>query len=346
MIKIQRQLTKTEQKTLKGHYRCSQTALIRERAHAVLLSADGHSVPAIAKILFRDADTVYGWIAAFNNLRLASIFPGYRDNQNAAKLTKEQKEEVKQTLANPHGLPASFWTLPKFKQYIAGRFNLVYESNRSYHYLLEYCGYSFKLPCPFDKRRDTEGAQARLDDIHKEIKGYLQSPNWVVLSADEVIVSWLTEIHRAWLKSGEKTVLKINQEKINQSYFGALNLKNGKAHLVRLKWQNQEEILKALASLLLDYSNKRICLLWDNARWHKGKDIRQALSKGQALERLHLINFPPYSPDLNPQELVWKFGKGLIANFAPDRFKELLRKFEQGLRSKTFNYRIPKFVLR
>lgn len=346
MIKIQRQLTKTEKKTLKDHYRHSQTALIRERAHAVLLSDSGHSVPEIAKVLFRNIDTVYGWINAFNDLRLASIFPGYQDNQNAAKLTKEQKEEVKQTLAKPDGLSASFWTLPKFKQYLAAKFNLVYESDRSYHYLLEYCGYSFKLPSPFDKRRDPEKAQARLDDIHKEIKGYLQSADWVVLTADEVIVSWLTEVRRAWLKRGEKTVLKVSKEKINQSYFGALNLKNGKERLVRMNWQNQEEILKALSVLLPSYPDQRVCLLWDNARWHKGKEIRQALGRGGILERLHLINFPPYSPDLNPQEQVWKFGKELIANFAPDRFEDLLRKFERGIKSKTFNYQIPKFVLR
>lgn len=345
MIKIQK-LTKTEQKTLKDHYRHSQTALVRERAHAILLSAYGHSAPEIVSILFRETDTIYGWIKAFNDLRMASILPGYRDNQNAAKLSKEQKEEVKQTLAKPGGLPASFWTLPKFKEYIKGEFNIVYESERSYHYLLEYCGYSFKLPSPFDKRRDDTAAQKRLDEIHKELKKHERNQDWVILAADEVVVSFVTELRRAWLKRGEKTVIKINRNKINQSYFGTLNLGTGKAHTIRLPWQNQEEIIKALTKLLKFYPNKNICILWDNAKWHKGKELRKLLGKGQPFERIHLINLPPYSPDCNPEELVWKFGKELVANTVPDNLEGLLTMFEQGISKKIFNYELPKFVLR
>lgn len=345
MIKIQK-LTKTEQKTLKDHYRHSQTALIRERAHAALLSAAGHSIPDIAKILFRDADTVYGWVEAFGKLRLASIFSGYRDNQNASKLSKEQKEEVKQTLAKANGLPASFWTLPKFKEYIKGEFNVVYESDRSYHYLLEYCGYSFKLPSPFDRRRNDDKTQKRLDEIHKELKEYRHNRDWVILAADEIAVSFATELRRAWLKRGEQTVIKVNREKVNQSYFGALNLQSGQAHCLRLGWQNQAEIIKALTKLAALYPEKRLCLLWDNAQWHKGKDLRKLLGKGQPFAHIHLINFPPYSPDCNPEELVWKFGKDLIANTVPKDFETLLATFEKGIANKIFNYQIPKFVLR
>ena len=345
MIQIQK-LTKTEQKTLKDHYRHCQTALIRERAHAILLSAAGHTAPQIAAILFRDIDAVYRWIANFNDLRIASIFPGYADNHNAAKLSKEQKEEVKQKLSEPDSLPASFWTLPKFKEYIKGAFDVVYESDRSYHYLMEYCGYSFKLPSPFDRRRNDDVAQQQLTEIHKKLKKYRGNQDWVILAADEVVVSYVTELRRCWLKRGEKTVIKINREKVNQSYFGALNLKTGKAHTVRLPWQNQTEISHALTKLTKFYPDKHICIIWDNARWHKGKELRALLSRGQPLERIHLINFPPYSPDCNPEELVWKFGKEHVANTVPDSFETLLKSFEQGIARKTFNYEIPEFVLR
>jgi transposase len=345
VIKIQK-LTKTEQKTLKNHYRHSQTALTRERAHAVLLSAAGHTVPKIANILFRDTDAIYRWIAAFAEMRIASIFPGYADNQNAVKLSKEQKEEVKQTLVKTNGLPASFWTLPKFKEYIKGEFKIVYESDRSYHYLLEYCGYSFKLPSPFDKRRKDDEAQKQLTEIHKKLKKYKDKQDGVILVADEVVISFVTELRRAWLRRGQKTVIKINREKVNQSYFGALNLKTGKAHNIRLSWQNQTEIGKALMKLIKLYPDKHICIVWDNAKWHKGKELQALLGSGQPLERIHLVNFPPYSPDCNPQELIWKFGKEHIANTAQDSFEVLLKTFERSISKKTFNYKIPEFVLR
>lgn len=339
-------LTSQEREVLKDHYRHCQTALIRERAHAILLSDQRHSIPEIARMLFRDADTVYGWIKSFNEIRIASIFPGYRDNHNASKLTKEQKEEVKRTLSKPNGLTTSFWTLPKFKEYVAAHFNIVYESDRSYHYLLAYCGYSFKLPNPFDKRRNEAKAQKRLNNIHQELRKYWANRAWAILASDEAIISWETEIRRCWMKKGEKTILKVNREKINQSYFGALNLKNGKTHLVRLGWQNQAEIIKALERVCEMYPDHRICILWDNARWHKGKELRVMLGKGKPLERIHLINFPPYCPDLNPQEHVWKFGKDSIGNSAPEAFETLLASFERSISKKIFNYQLPKFVLR
>ena len=290
------------------------------------------------------------WIEAFQSTRVASIFPGYTHNQNAAKLTQVQKEEIKQTLATPTGqagsLPHAFWTLPTFKEYINANFKVVYESERSYHYLLEYIGYSFKLPRPFDLRRNEYTAQKILNNVNKQAKKYLTDKNWTVLVADEANVTSVTEIRRAWLRTGEKTVLKINREKVNQSYFGALDLKTGKAHTIRMPWQNQEEVIKVLHQLLLRYPDTNICIIWDNAKWHKAKLLRDQLGKGKPFERVHLVNFPPYCPDTNPQEHIWKFGKESIANITRETFEELLSAFEKNISDKIFNYKIPKFVLR
>ncbi|MBU4480857.1 hypothetical protein KKH59_00915, partial [Patescibacteria group bacterium] len=34
------------------------------------------------------------------------------------------------------------------------------------------------------------------------------------------------------------------------------------------------------------------CLIWDNARWHKSKQLREKLKKNNSLKHIHLINFP------------------------------------------------------
>jgi transposase len=44
-------------------------------------------------------------------------------------------------------------------------------------------------------------------------------------------------------------------------------------------------------------------LFWDRALWHRGKAIDQVLMKNP---RLEIIFFPTASPELNPQEYVWK----------------------------------------
>jgi transposase len=342
-------LTKEEIFLLELHYSGAGSRLIRERAHAGLLSDDGYSVPEIAKILRRDENTIRDWLHAFASSRIASIFPRYKNNTNASKLTKEQKEEIKKTLAKPptdSDIPQEFWTLPTLKEYISGRFGVVYESDRSYHYLLEYAGMSWKLPSTFDQRRDEAYVTERMKEIRKKLKRLSRDKNTVILSADEARINWETETRRAWLKRGEKTVLKVTRDKIGQSYFGAWNHDNHVCHLIPLVWQNQETMIEALTQLTGIYANKKIVILWDNARWHKGRKLREKLKKGKPLQNIHLINYAPYAPDMNPQEHVWKYGKEMISNQTFETFDALKKYFESAISSKIFDYKIPEFVLR
>lgn len=346
------ELQKGEATTLREYYKTAPSALMRERAHCALLSAKQFSAEQIADILFRDIETIEEWMKKFLQERIASIFHHYDGNRNAAKLTKEQNEGVKKILSSPpsdQGLPGSFWTPPKLKHWMTSQFGVIYESERSYHYLLEHAGYSWKLPETFDRRRNEEFIENRMKEIHQEIQPLLQDERWVVFAADESKVTWETEIRRAWCRTGKKTIVKDEREKEHQNYFSALSLKTGKHHLIPLVWQNAQTILEAMTTLvnLPEYKNKRICVLWDNASWHKNRTIREALKKGHALERVHLIAMPPYAPDMNPEEHVWKYGKDAIANeYFPD-FRDMQIAFEKAVtEQRTFDYRIPEFVLR
>ena len=348
MIHI-RQLTQKEKQILKNHYKQSGCALIRERAHALLLANQDRSIKDITLILMRNEDTIRQWLNDFNQTGISIIFHKYEGNNNASKLTEKQRKEIKQTLEKPpsdKGLPKQFWDVPAIKEYIKGEFGTVYESDRSYHYLLKFQGLSFKLPVPFDFKRDKNQINQRLKKIHQELPKYMNSTNWEVLTADETRITWEAEIRRAWLKKDEKTVVKVHRSNEYQNYFGVLNLKSKKTHTIRLDWQDTDEIIKTLKKISKSYFNKRICILWDNARWHKSKKLREQLAKGNSLEHIHLINFPPYAPDVNPEERVWKFGKDMLANHSLHSFEETKSLFEKSIHRKTFNYRIPEFVLR
>lgn len=336
-------LTNDEQALLKQHYAKAQSRLIRERAHCSLLSHQGRGVHDIAEILMRKQGTIRAWIASFHAERLASIFPRYIGNENAGKLTREQKTEIAATLATPPSdttLPVSFWSVDSLKDYVAATYGIVYESGRSYHHLFTVSRYSFKQPSPFDKHRDDAFIERRMAEICKEIEPFLASDDWIVLAADETRVSWETEIRRAWLPKGQPTILKVDRTKIGQSYFGALNQKTGVHHCVPLSWQNSETIAGVLETLIAAYPAKRVCVIWDNASWHKGKKLRARLGSGHSLERVHLVNLPPYAPDENPEEHVWMVGKDAVANTAFETFDELKKRFVSAVTDRTFSYRI------
>lgn len=297
----------------------------------------------IGDIVSRDEHAIMRWIKDWNEHRMASIFTGHKGNRNASKLTKEQRREIKETLEKPpsnQGLPKSFWDVPMLKKYVEAKFDTVYESDHSYHFLLRFSNLSFKYPDTFDRRRDDAKVAERIEEIRREIKPFLHDPAWEVFASDEVRIELEAQMRRAWLKRGERTIVKVDRNREYQNYIGLLNQKSFVCHIYEMPWQNQEEVIKALKKFKMEYPKKRICVVWDNAKFHKGKLIRRELSKGGVLENFHLINFPPYAPDKNPIEHVWNDSKGAIANMQCDIFLETKTAFAGHVDGRKFKYEI------
>lgn len=348
MIKIQKVVE--EYVLLVEHYKNAQSQLIRDRAHCIILSMQDRSTPDIAAILLRREETIRDWVKSYLVDRLASIFPKYSGNTNASKLTPEQLAEIIQTIQSTpdseNGLPSSFWSVGKLKSYLQAEYGVVYESERSYHHLFAVSHYSFKLPEGFDRRRNDELVKARMPEVYREMHSCI-SEGYEVFVADECNLSWETEYRRVWLPKGEKTIMRVNRQKIKQHYFGALNVTTKKEELVRLDWQNTKNIIEALRVITKRYPGRKLCFIWDNATWHRSKELRALLGQdkdGQDNEFAHIrfIWLPPYSPDYNPQEHVWKVAKQAVKNNVTATFKELKDIFEQAISGKTFDYTIQR----
>lgn len=95
-------------------------------------------------------------------------------------------------------------------------------------------------------------------------------------------------------------------------YFGAVRLRDGKLFTMREehKFDGQSfwEFLIALRRRALA-SGRRVVLICDNARYHHAtlhKEWREVNHKRFALHFL-----PPYSPELNPIERIWKLVRRL-----------------------------------
>ena len=77
-------------------------------AEAVLYASHGVDVDTIAKMVDRTGRTVREWLAGWRRTRLHSVLTGHAGNQNAAKLTRIQKEQLKEVLSLP---PSEFGLL-------------------------------------------------------------------------------------------------------------------------------------------------------------------------------------------------------------------------------------------
>lgn len=344
MIKIK--LTKEELVLLKD-YQNSRIELIRNKALAIVMKSRRLSCEEISQILFKTRRTIEIWVSDFSRRRFSSLFSGHEGNENAGKLTREQKLEIAEALKQPVTedslIPKRFWDVPELRKYVSARFNVVYESKQSYHFLLKFSDLSFKYPDKQDIHRNEELIEKRMGEIKSQLPEFKDNNEWEVFCSDETRLEARSITRRAWIKKNEKTVIKISRDHEAQSYIGFLNQKDFKCNLFEIAAGNQKEMIRTIQLLKKQYPKKKLCIIWDNAKFHKGKEIKAELRVGGKLENVYFINLPPYAPEHNPIEHVWNTAKSEIFKLRiSDGFEELKRKFKSFITASKFNYEILK----
>jgi transposase len=122
-----------------------------------------------------------------------------------------------------------------------------------------------------------------------------------------------------WTKTRQKTHI-----------FGVINVKDGRFHSMQADWINSKSFLVFLKRLEKIYKRKRIVLILDNAKWHKSKKV-WAYLRGR---NIYLLFLPPYCPNLNPTEKVWKlYRKNVTHNYFHETLENLIRNSSRYLRS-------------
>ena len=81
--------------------RSDNHVLVRMKTEAILYASEGVGIGIIAEMVERAERTVQEWPAEWRATRMRSVLTGHAGNQDAAKPTRAQKEELKAILARP-----------------------------------------------------------------------------------------------------------------------------------------------------------------------------------------------------------------------------------------------------
>jgi transposase len=156
----------------------------------------------------------------------------------------------------------------------------------------------------------------------------------VIVSGDEASLYLQASLKRVWAPVGVTPVVKADPGRDNTHFYGALNLHSGKEVVLCSDLMNAEVSALFLQRLLRAYPDCPILLLWDRAPWHRGPAIRAVL---EANPRLEIVWFPPGSPELNPQEHVWKATREAVShNHTRTQLPALAAAFEEHLTTERF----------
>lgn len=136
----------------------------------------------------------------------------------------------------------------------------------------------------------------------------MSNPEIDLWAIDEVRFQQHGSRCRIWVAPEEKDPVLFHEPTHKSiGYFGAVRLRDGK-----FVYRREENKFNAVTFLLFlkrlrkasCHSGRKVVVITDNARYHHAnfhKDYRDSCS-----ERFLLDFLPPYSPELNPIERVWK----------------------------------------
>jgi putative transposase len=156
-----------------------------------------------------------------------------------------------------------------------------------------------------------------------------------LLFYDEAFFRRESTVTRGWYPRGHKSQVEcpITFEKVGVC--AAVNPRNGILFSLLFDGFDSDTFVYYLKWLIKKCGfKKKLVIVLDNASSHKSKKVKAFVEKNK--HRIELLYLPPYSPDLNPIERVWK---NLRYNMTHNVFFENL----EALENTVINY-LKKYI--
>ncbi len=284
-------LSFTEESELKLEHRKSSSYRIADRIKAVLLSNKKWSNRRISEVLLIDEQTVSRHILEYKSENKLSNSSG----GSSSKLDSIQTLNLISHLEEETYVKASDICVYINNQYgvnytVAGITSWLYHN-----------GFSYKKPKGTPHKADIK----KQEDFIKEYNELLATTptDEPILFGDGVHPTMATKISYGWIKKGEDKTISTTASRTRINLMGAINLENMQVDIEKYETINSESMIEFFDLLKRSYSNApKIHIILD-----RGPYNISALTHKNAEERniiIHLL--PPYSPNLNPIERLWK----------------------------------------
>lgn len=265
----------------------------------------GDEVETAAQKVGRCPATGYNWIQRWNAHGPDGLRPTFGGGR-PTKLTNAQREELKQMLQNK-----TYWTTKDAQRLIKDQFGKDYHISNVIK-TLRSLGMRYAKPYPRDYRRPDD-AEAKLKDSLKasleklyDMEGQ-PSADVEIGQRKEFIVGFLDECSpqscantvRVW--SFGKAISLKDTMKYRANTFG-FYAPNGVSVSEFKENSKKESVCSFLENIRKNNPDAKIVLILDNFPSHKANVTRE---KAEELS-IALTFLPPYSPDLNPIEQIWR----------------------------------------
>lgn len=309
-------LTDQQITELKLAHKQTREKRLADRIKAILYLHYGLSATEIAKLLLFDEATINRYRKQYQEKGLDGLLElHYAGGQTT--LTLVQESELKKYLVGE-----TKRTAKEVVDYVAKtyqvRFSVIGATK-----LLHRLGFTYKKPKIIPGKADRIKQQQFLS-VYEEIKENL-NPNDQIYFADSTHPEHNTKPSYGWILRGKTNdkFVKTNTGRERLNLNGALNLHNKTAVVLEEETVNSGATIRLFRRLERQQPTGKIYLILDNASHHHSRVVRLWLKRHR---RFKLIFIPPYSPNLNLIERLWRFFHAKITwNHYFETFEEFRR---------------------
>lgn len=290
-------LTAKQRTELHLAHRRESLSRYADRIKAILLIDSGWPVPTIAEALLLDPETVRRYQRLYDSGGLALLCtsayagrPCLLSDAECVELTQELRSKI-------------YLCTAEIVSFIESRFGICY-STAGVTALLHRLGFSYKKPSLVPgKANVTE--QRRFLTFLRKLKSS-KNPADKLYYGDGTHPQHNSLPSYGWLPRGEEVALKSNTGRQRVNISGVLDADTHEVLVQEHQRLNAETTIEFFKFIERRNPNSRkIYIVLDNAGYYKGEKIKEFLRSS----KIHILFLPPYAPNLNLIERLWKFFK-------------------------------------
>lgn len=285
------ELTEKEKLKLEQEHRKTRDSNVCDRIKAVLLKSEGWSDGSIAQALRINISTVRRHLDDYvEKQKLAPASGG-----SSSHLNESQTEEL-----IAHLMKQTYVTAKEICAHVRSTYGVNYSISGMTDWLHQH-KFSYKYPKQTPAKADAEKQEA-FASYYNDLMNSTPD-NEPVLFGDSVHPTQATKVSCGWIRTGEEKLINSTASRTRMNICGALNLEDMSLISASYETINTASITDFLSKVRKNYAPEiTIHYIIDQAGYHTSLETKEFAAKNNI--KLHYL--PPYSPNLNPIERVWK----------------------------------------
>jgi transposase len=225
---------------------------------------------------------------------------GSRGKKISGVQAAEIKKLIKDKLPDQLKLAYGLWTREAVQQLISDRYDIQLSRWQVGRYLKSW-GYTPQKPITKAFEQKDEKVQAWLKKEYPSIKRKAQKENALIYWGDETGMRSDHQAGRSYAPIGQTPVIRKTGQRFSINMISALSNK-GHLEFMVMEGSFNSEVFIEFLQRMVKYKQQKIYLIVDGHPAHKTNKVKEWLTHNN--DKMQLYYLPPYSPELNPDELL------------------------------------------